>query len=131
MFLRRTEAAGGGRRGDQGRFDAWESRRLVGLYDQAKPGRPPKCTPEQQDQIRQWAKAFPKNLNKIGALVAEHFDLRISKQTLKRLLKAMAFSWRRIRKGLKGEPDPEEYQQKKEALQDLQFATIHFFSAKW
>src|SRR5216117_1165980 len=32
----------------------------------------------------------------------------------------MAFSWRRIRKGLKGEPDPEEYQQKKQALHDLQ-----------
>ncbi len=32
----------------------------------------------------------------------------------------MAFSWRRVRKGLKGEPDPEEYQQKKPALHDLQ-----------
>ena len=99
-------------------FDAWESRRLAGLYDHAKPGRPPKCTPEQKEQIRQWAKAFPKNLNKIGVFVAEHFDQRISKQTLKRILQSMAFSWRRIRKGLKGAPDPEEYQQKKQALHD-------------
>src|SRR5215831_4034680 len=91
-------------------FDAWEAQRLAGLYDKAKQGRPQKCTPEQKEQIRQWAKAFPKNLNKIGVLVAEHFDLRISKQTLKRLLKSMAFSWRRVRKGLKGEPEPEEYQ---------------------
>ena len=59
-------------------LDAWESRCLAGLYDQAKPGRPPKCTPEQKEQIRQWAKACPKNLNKICALVAEHFDLRIN-----------------------------------------------------
>ena len=101
-------------------FDAWEVQRLAGLYDKAKQGRPQKCTPEQKEQIRQWAKAFPKNLNKIGVLVAEHFDLRISKQTLKRLLKSMTFSWRRVRKGLKGEPDPEEYQQKKQALHDLQ-----------
>ena len=101
-------------------FHAWESRRLPGLYDQAKQGRPAKCTPEQKAQIRQWAKAFPKNLHKIAVLVAEHFDLRISKSTLKRLLKSMAFSWRRVRKGLKGEPDPEEYQQKKQALHDLQ-----------
>jgi len=101
-------------------FDSWESRRLAGLYDHAKPGRPSKCTPDQKEQIRQWAKAFPKNLNQIGVLVAENFDLRISKQTLKRILKSMAFSWRRIRKGLKGEPDPAEYQQKKEALHDLQ-----------
>jgi transposase len=34
-------------------FDAWESRRLAGLYDQAKQGRPPKCTPAQKAQIRQ------------------------------------------------------------------------------
>ncbi len=34
-------------------FDAWEGRRLAGLYDQAKPGRPSKCTPEQKVQIRQ------------------------------------------------------------------------------
>ena len=101
-------------------FDAWESRHLAGLYDKAKQGRPPKCTPEQKVQIRQWAQAFPKNLNKIGSLVAEHFDLRISKQTLKRLLKSMAFRWRRIRKGPKGIPDPEEYQQKRQALQEFQ-----------
>ena len=61
-----------------------------------------------------------KNLNKIAVLVAEHFHVRISKSTLKRLLKSMAFSWRRVRKGLKGEPDPEEYQQKQQALHDLQ-----------
>lgn len=99
-------------------FDAWESRCLVGLYDQAKAGRPPKCTPGQKEHVRQWAKTFPKNLKKILVLVAEHFDLRLSKQTLKRLLKSLAFSWRRIRKGLKGAPAPEEYQQKKEALDD-------------
>jgi len=101
-------------------FDAWESRRLAGLYDHAKQGRPPKCTSEQKRQICQWAKVFPKDLNKIAVLVAEHFDLRISKSSLKRILKSLAFSWRRIRKGLKGEPDPEEYRQKKQALHDLQ-----------
>jgi transposase len=101
-------------------FDAWEACHLVGLYDKAKKGRPQKCTPEQKEYIRQWAKESPKNLNKIGALVAEHFHMRLSKQTLKRILKSMAFSWRRVRKGLKGKPDPEEYQQKKQALHDLQ-----------
>jgi len=101
-------------------FHTWESRRLAGLYDQAKQGRPAKCTPEQKTQIRTWAKACPKNLNKIAVLVAEHFDLRISMSTLKCLLKSMALSWRRVRKGLKGEPDPGEYQQKKQALHDLQ-----------
>lgn len=101
-------------------FNAWETRRLVGLYDKAKQGRPQKCTSEQKAYIRQWAKVFPKNLNQVGALVTQHFQIRLSKQTLKRILKSMAFSWRRVRKGVKGEPDPEEYQQKQEALYDLQ-----------
>jgi transposase len=101
-------------------FHAWESRHLTGLYDQAKQGRPAKGTPEQEAQIRTWAKAYPKNLNTIAVLVAEHFDIRLSKSTLKRLLKSMALSWRRVRQGLKREPDPEEYQQKKQAFHDLQ-----------
>jgi transposase len=106
-------------------FDAWESRHLAGLYDQAKQGRPPKCTLEQKAHIRQWAKAFPKDLHKISGLAAEHFDVRISKQTLKRILKSLAFSWRRIRKGPKGAPDPEEYQQKKQKLHHLQQQASH------
>src|SRR5262250_297795 len=36
-------------------FDAWEARRLAGLYDHAKQGRPPKCTSEQKTQIRMGA----------------------------------------------------------------------------
>ena len=36
-------------------FDAWEGRRLAGLYDQAKPGRPSKCTPEQKGHNALWA----------------------------------------------------------------------------
>src|SRR6185436_2067378 len=86
-------------------FDAWETRHLAGLYDKAKQGRPQKCTPEQKEYIREWAKAFPKNLNQVGAFVVEHFQIRLSKQTLKRILKSMAFSWRRVRKGVKGKPD--------------------------
>ena len=52
-------------------FDAWEARRLAGLYDQAKPGRPAKCTPEQKAQIRQWTTAYPKNLNKLRSNTAK------------------------------------------------------------
>jgi hypothetical protein len=66
--------------------------------------------------MRQGATAFPKDLKQIGIFGAEHVDLRIRKSTGKRMVKSMAFRGRRIRKGLKGRPDPEEYQQKKQAL---------------
>ena len=100
-------------------FDAWESKRLVGLYDRKGKGRKSKLTDEHKEKIREWAKAFPKNLNKIRALVKEEFEISVSKKTIKRLLKSMKFSWHRIRKKVNGEPDPIEYEEKKEALEEL------------
>lgn len=100
-------------------FDAWESNRLVGLYDRKGKGRKPKLNDEQKKKIREWAKMFPKNLKKICALVKEEFNISVSNKTIKRVLKAMKFSWHRIRKKVKGEPNPIEYGQKKLALEEL------------
>jgi transposase len=101
-------------------FDAWELRRFCGLYEKKGRGRRPKLNDTQREQIRQWAKEFPKNLGKIGALIQEEFGIAVSKDTLKRVLKTLRFSWHRIRRKVKGQPDPEEYQQKKQALEELQ-----------
>jgi len=100
-------------------FDAWDSHRLCGLYDKKGRGRRQKLTPEHQEQIRQWVKLFPKNLNKIRALVKEAFDIVVSKETSKRVLKSLHFSWHRLRRKSRGCPDPEEYQQKKDELEEL------------
>ncbi len=100
-------------------FDAWETRRFPGLYDRKGTGRLPSFTPEQKDEIRQWAKLFPKNLNKIGACIRDKFGLDVSKQTIKRVLKSFAVSWRRMRKKVKHRPDPETYQEQREALATL------------
>jgi len=100
-------------------FDAWETRRFPGLYNRKGQGRPPSFTPEQKDEMRQWAKLFPKNLNKIGACIRDSFGLDVSKQTIKRVLKSFEVSWRRMRKKVKHRPDPETYQEKREALETL------------
>lgn len=100
-------------------FDAWETRRFPGLYDRKGQGRLPSFTPEQKDEIRQWAKLFPKNLNQIGACIRDKFGLDVSKQTIKRVLKSFAVSWRRIRKQVPHRPAPEMYQEKREALETL------------
>jgi transposase len=102
-------------------LNAWESRRLCGLYDKKGRGRKPKLTEEQKEKIREWVKKFPRNLHKIRALVKEEFAITISKQTIKRILKSMRFSWHRIRRKVKGEPDPDEYQQKKDELELLKW----------
>ena len=100
-------------------FNAWDSRHFAGLYDKKRSGRSPSFNKDQKEQIRQWAKMYPKNLNQILALVYEHFGIEVSKQTIKRVLKAFQFSWRRIRKKVKSEPDPEVYKEKKSALDIL------------
>jgi DDE superfamily endonuclease len=86
------------------------------LYERKGRGRSPKFTPEHKEQIRQWAKDFPKNLTQIRMLIHEQFAIEVSKDTMKNVLKCLQFGWHRIRRIPKGEPDPEEYQQKKQAL---------------
>lgn len=98
-------------------FDAWESRQLAGLYERKGRGRPAKFTREQKEQIRQWAKTFPKNLNRIRLLIQEQFGIDAHKDTIRNVLKNLHFSWHRIRRVPKGEPDPELYQEKKQALE--------------
>lgn len=100
-------------------FNAWDSRRFAGLYDKKGRGRNPDFNENQKEQIRQWVKLYPKNLNKVLALIEKEFDLSTSKSTIKRILKSYQLSWRRIRKKVKGEPDPEVYQEKKKALDIL------------
>lgn len=100
-------------------FNAWDERHFAGLYDKKGRGRHPSFNADQKEQIREWSKMYPKNLNKILVLVREHFDMEVSKQTIKRVLKSLQFSWRRIRKKVRGEPDPLIYQERKEALDQL------------
>lgn len=99
-------------------FDAWELRRFGGLYDKKGGGSRAKLHHEQREKIRQWAKEFPKNLRKIGAFIHEEFGITVSKDTLKRLLKMLRVSWHRVRRKVKGHPDPQAYQQKKEELEE-------------
>jgi transposase len=100
-------------------FEAWETWCFPGLYDRQGQGRPARFTPQQKDEIRQWAKLFPKNRNTIGACIRDTFGLDVSKPTSKRVLKSFEVSWRRIRKKVQHQPDPETYQEKREALETL------------
>ena len=100
-------------------FRNWESRRFAGLYDKKGKGRHQTFNQEQKEQIREWIKLYPKNLNKVIELVKQEFDLSTSRSTLKRILKSLKWTWRRIRRKVKDYPDPEVYKQKKEDLEAL------------
>lgn len=101
-------------------LDLWETRHIAGLYDTKGRGRNPKLNHEQRHQVKEWSKDYPKNLKKVVALVREKYDISVSKYTIQRILRSFGFSWRRVRKKPKGEPDSKEYNQKKEALEQFQ-----------
>jgi transposase len=97
----------------------WESRRFSSLYAKKRGGRPSTLNPAQKEKVRAWSKQYPKNLNKIADLIEQEFGLEISKSTIKRILKSFRLSWRRIRKKVKGKPDPEMYDKRKKDLDML------------
>lgn len=100
-------------------FNAWDSLRLVGLYDRSGRGAKGKLTPEECERVHAWGKQFPRQLTKIRALVKQSFGKQVSKKTLGRVLKGFQMSWRRVRRRVKGKPAPEEYAQKKQELEQF------------
>lgn len=100
-------------------LDAWDNHCLVGLYDQPGRGRKPKLRDVQKEQIREWAKMTPHNLNVVLAKIKEAWNIEVSKTTLKRILKSCSMSWRRLRRVVAGQPDPVEYATKRHQLEVL------------
>ena len=98
-------------------LNAWEARRFPGLYDLKGKGKKPTFTPAQKDQMNVWSKRFPKNINTLIALVQETFGISVGKRTIKRVLQSLRCRWRRIRRGPKGKPDSQEYEQKQRELE--------------
>lgn len=98
---------------------AWSEKKLVGLYDEAGRGRKQSFNFQQKEEIRNWAKESPKNLKNLLGKIHKEWGIKVSKDTIKRVLKSFLMSGRRLKKGVAGEPDPEEYQQKKQELERL------------
>lgn len=94
----------------------WEEYRLLGLYNRPGRGRKPIFNELQEWQIKEWAKQSPKDLKKVLAQIKELWEITVSKDTVKRILKNFEMTWRRFKRGLAGEPDPLEYKQKQEEL---------------
>lgn len=101
-------------------FDAWEERRFAGLYDRPGKGNTAKLTALQQEQVIVWTKQFPRQIGKIVELIHQHFTKRVSFSTIRRIYKAAGVTWRRVRRKVKGQPEPKEYAQKKQELEELQ-----------
>ena len=101
-------------------LDDWDTFGLVGLYDNKGRGRKPKLNDEQKKQVKQWTKESPKNLDVVIKNLREAWNIEVSKETIKRTLNLFEMSWHRIKRGVAGQPEPEDYKIKKQELEEFQ-----------
>ena len=97
-------------------FNAWDARKFAGLYDRSGRGANRKLNSGECMQVKVWGKQFPRQIKKIRALIADQFGKRVSTKTVRRILKGLKMSWRRVRRRVKGRPDVRDYAQKAQQL---------------
>ena len=100
-------------------FNAWNDTGLVGLYDRPGRGRKPKLNDEQKAQVKVWVKASPRNLKPVLEKIKASWDITISRDTLKRVLKTLKMTWRRMRRVTAKQPLSVEYRRRRSALDIL------------
>lgn len=100
-------------------INRWEYEGIVGLYN--KPGRGSKRTfnLEQEETIREWARQEPRQLKKVLQKVKEEWDIQVSAETIKRILRRFYMSWHRMRRDVGGKPGPIEYKEKSAQLEEF------------
>lgn len=98
---------------------SWEDKKLVGLYNKSGRGRKPVFNFEQEQQVQNWVRESPKELKQVLLKVEKEWEIKVSKQTIKRILKKNEFVWKRMKRGLSGKPYSWEYEIKIEKLNEL------------
>jgi len=100
-------------------INRWESLGILGLYNKPGRGRKRIFKPEQEAKIREWALQEPRQLKKTLQKIKEEWDIEVSTETIKRILRQFSMNWHRMRRDVKGEPNPIEYQEKQAQLEEL------------
>lgn len=100
-------------------INRWESEGMLGLYNKSGKGRKRIFNPEQESKIRKWTKQEPRQLKKVLNKVKEEWDIEVSTQTVKRVLKQFYMSWHQMRRDVEGNPDPIEYKKKSAQLAEF------------
>ena len=100
-------------------LNSWESSNLVGLYNQPGRGRKKTFNSVQEQQIKNWVKATPKSLEKVQEKIQKQWQIKVSKKTIKRVIKLGKMGWYRIKRRVGGEPIPGFYERKVEKLEQL------------
>jgi len=68
-------------------MNRWQTCGVVGLYDQARSGRPPIYSAHEQQQVDYYLHLYPQNVKKIIEEMATETHKRVSPKTMKRYIK--------------------------------------------
>jgi transposase len=73
-------------------IDRWQTRGLVGLYDQPGSGRRPLLNDEEQQKVHAYLSQYPQAIKKVVQALEQETTKRVSTKTIKRLIKKTAMS---------------------------------------
>ena len=100
-------------------INKWEQSGVSGLEDNPRSGHPCILTDEEKKLVIELASAHPRSVPTIIALLIKKTGKIVSDTTIKRILKAAKFTWKRVRKSLKNKPDHEQFKAAFGAIQEL------------
>jgi transposase len=97
----------------------WEDKKLTGLYNRKGTGRKAKLTEAQKNEVIGWVKEEPKSLKKVQAKINKEWEISISRDTIKRIIKKFEMRWKRMKRGLSKKADEWELEVKIPHLKEL------------
>ena len=89
-------------------FISFEKEGFNGLFDKEGRGRKPKLNSQECEFACTIIEKEPRRIREHLTEIKKQTGKLISKSTLKRILKKAGYSWRRLRKSLKGKRDEKE-----------------------
>ena len=93
----------------------YEKEGLAGLKDQPISGRPPLLTEADRHQVAHFIRATPQQPKVVLAKVEAELGKSISRATLRRTLKSLDHTYRRVKKSLRSKRDDQKFDDKKKS----------------
>lgn len=100
--------------------DHWIDEGSDGLYDLEGRGAKPIFSEADEKIILECLEKEPRSLRKVAEMVERRTGKKAHIETFRRILKKLGKVWKRQRKIPKGQPDPDEYEQTKVDLDELE-----------
>jgi transposase len=100
-------------------FDRWDEHRRDGIGDNARIGRPPKLEPKDQNILCEIVQHHPQEPIEMLEQLRQRTKKIISRSTLRRVLRALGYRWKRLRRSLRNRRDPQAFALAADELKEI------------